>query len=344
MSHASRKSSSRADCSYSDDTSATGVSSIRCFRHFYAFNTVNQISVLTEDASVLDAVEEAARRYELLFSRTDASSQLARINANAGQPVEVDPELADLISNALDYCETTEGLYDITMGTVVRLWDFKTRVIPSLADTAAALEHVDYRQVLVEGNMVQLKDSQAALDLGGIAKGYIADRMAALLRERDVNSAIINLGGNVFVLGSRPDGSPWRVGLRKPLPSNDQTQMEPFAAVEVRDCSVVTSGVYERAFDLGGRLYHHILDPRSGRPAKTDLLSATLIAPTSLQADGLTTALIIMGLDAALDFVEHKDGLEAIFVSSSTQIYATSGVGNDIPFTLHLSGIRDTLL
>ncbi|MDR3053633.1 MAG: FAD:protein FMN transferase, partial [Coriobacteriales bacterium] len=167
-----------------------------------------------------------------------------------------------------------------------------------------------------------------------IAKGYIADRMAVLLREWGVKSAIINLGGNILVLGSRPDGHPWRVGLRRPLLARDQPRMEPFSTVEVRDCSVVTSGVYERAFELGGRLYHHILDVRSGRPAKTDLLCATLIAPTSLQADGLTTALMLMGLDVALDFVEGQDGLEAVFVSDRAQVYATSGIGTAIPFTL----------
>jgi thiamine biosynthesis lipoprotein len=339
----------------------------RSDRYFFAFNTVNQISVWVDGAqgdgaqgytaqgggaqagdarasgtrggggqgdgaALLDEVEALCERYERLFSRTAPQSGLATLNRFAGKPTTVDAELAALIRDALDYCAEVDGLFDVTMGTVVRLWDFNDRHIPSDEQLAEALSHVDYRRVHVDGTTVRLDDPHAALDLGGIAKGYIADKIALLLRKRGVESAIVNLGGNTFVLGRRPDKTLWRVGLRNPLPSTQQAGMESFARVEVENCSVVTSGIYERAFHKDGQLYHHILDPTTGKPAHTDLLGASLIARRSLDADGYTTGLIIMGLDRALAFIEGKPDLEAVFVTTAGEIYASSGIGTTIPF------------
>ena len=146
--------------------------------------------------------------------------------------------------------------------------------------------------------------------------------------------ALVNLGGNVAVMGGKPDGTSWRVGIRKPLPSSALPLLDSFATVAVRDGSVVTSGIYERAFEQNNTLYHHILDPRTGFPVQTDLLSATIISQTSLDADGFTTALIIMGADQALAFAEEDPTLEAVFVTKEGDVLATSGIGNEIPFEL----------
>ena len=303
-------------------------------RDFFRFNTTNTISAETDDERILDEAVAWCDRCELLFSRVDPASELFRLNHAEGRPTAVDPELAALIATALSYCEETEGLYDVTMGSATRLWDFKRQVVPSSDDLAEALRHVDYRGVCVEGATVTLRDPAACIDLGGIAKGYIADGILALLRERGVEHALVNLGGNVAVMGGKPDGSPWRVGIRKPLPSSALPLLDSFAAVEVRDGSVVTSGVYERAFERDGELHHHILNPRTGRPAQTDLLSATVVARASLDADGFTTALIIMGADRALAFAQRHPALEAVFVTSEGDVLATSGIGEGIPFEL----------
>lgn len=303
-------------------------------RDFFRFNTTNTIAAATDNAAILDEAVAWCDRCELLFSRVAPTSELHRLNCAGGRSVVVDPELAALIDTALDYCRRTDGLFDVTMGSATRLWDFKEHVVPTEDEVAAALQHVDYRGMIVEETTVTLRDPQACVDLGGIAKGYIADGILALLRERGVKHALVNLGGNVAVMGGKEDDGPWRVGIRKPVPSSALPLLDSFATVDVRDGSVVTSGIYERAFERDGTLYHHILDPRTGSPAQTDLLSATVIARSSLDADGFTTALIIMGADRALAFVEADPALEAVLVTNEGDVLATSGVGSTIPFEL----------
>lgn len=303
-------------------------------RDFFHFNTTNTVSADTDDERLLDEAVAWCGRCELLLSRVDPASELFRLNHAEGRPTPVDPELAAFVEAALAYCRDVDGLYDVTMGSATQLWDFKRQVVPKAADVAEALRHVDYRNVAVEGATVTLRDPRACVDLGGIAKGYIADGLLALLRERGVERALVNLGGNVAVMGGKPDGAPWRVGIRKPLPSSALPLLDSFATVALRDGSVVTSGVYERAFERDGTLYHHILDPRTGYPAKTDLLSATVVARTSLDADGFTTALVIMGADRALAFAESHPALEAVLVTNEGDVLATSGIGKDIPFEL----------
>lgn len=303
-------------------------------RDFFRFNTTNTISADTDDSSIIDAAITWCDRCEFLFSRVDPESELFRLNHAEGRPTEVDPELAAFIETALTYCARAEGLFDVTMGSATQLWDFKRQVIPAHEDVVAALQHVDYRGIAVDGVSVTLRDPLACVDLGGIAKGYIADGILSLLHERGVEHALVNLGGNVAVMGGKPDGTPWSVGIRKPFPSSSLPLLDSFASVAVRDGSVVTSGIYERAFEQDGTLYHHILDPRTGFPAQTDLLSATIVSRTSLDADGFTTALVIMGADRALAFAENDPALEAVFVTNEGDVLATSGIGEDIPFEM----------
>ncbi len=185
-------------------------------RTFFRFNTTNTISAETDDESVLDEAVALCGRYEQLLSRVDPASELYRLNHAEGRPTRVAPELAAFVETALRYCHEVDGAFDVTMGSATRLWDFKERRIPTPADVADALQHVDYRTVHVDGETVTLRDPQARIDLGGIAKGYIADGILALLRERGVSHALVNLGGNVAVAGGKPDGSAWSIGIRKP--------------------------------------------------------------------------------------------------------------------------------
>ncbi len=303
-------------------------------RNFFLFNTLNSVSAETDDEKILDEVLALCKRYENLFSHVNPESQLYGVNRAKGRPLSVDPELAALVKTALAYCRESEGRYDITMGSVTRLWDFKRGIIPDAAEVSQALKHVNYHTVCVQNGEISLDDPLACIDLGGIAKGYIADAILALLREHGIDHALVNLGGNVAVMGGKHDGKPWRVGIRKPLPSGAMSAIESFATVAIHEGSVVTSGIYERAFTREDVLYHHILDPKTGFPAHTDLLSATVISRTSIEGDGFTTALIIMGADRALEFTCEHPEIEAILVTRDGDVLATPGVGNKIPFEI----------
>ena len=292
---------------------------------FRAFDTLCVVSA-DVDAAALREIEALCARYELLLSRFNPESRLFALNAVAGKWIDVGEELANVLHAALGYCERTGGLFDITMGGVCRLWDFKRGVVPDGAAIAEALAHVDWRNVQIEGTQARIADSQATIDLGGMAKGYIADKVIDLLKRRGATSGVINLGGNVACLGGKPDGSAWNVGLRAPVPSGGSLQAASFASVPVRGKSVVTSGVYERAFVRNGRVLHHILDPRTGKPAETDVLSATVVADKSIDADGYTTALIVMGADEALAFAEQTPGIEAILLTTNAHLLKTTGI------------------
>lgn len=294
-----------------------------CSVTFRAFDTVCAVSA-DVDAAALHEVEALCARYELLLSRFNPKSRLFALNAAAGKWIDVGEKLAAVLRAALGYCERTGGLFDITMGGVCRLWDFKRGVVPDDAAIAEALAHVDWRNVQVEGTQARIADPQATIDLGGMAKGYIADRVIDLLKLRGATSGVINLGG-------KPDGSAWNVGLRAPVPSGGSLQAASFASVPVRGKSVVTSGVYERSFVRDGRVLHHILDPRTGKPAETDVLSATVIADKSIDADGCTTALIIMGAEQALTFAEQTPGIEAVLLTTNAHLLKTTGLqGEDV--------------
>ena len=315
----------------------------------------------------LDAALVAARDrclfFERAFSRTRDDSDIARAHAASPNAVPVSPQTARLVRQALGYCERSRGKFDITMGTVTSLWNFHTGEVPSRLALARALPHVDYRHIVldeeslgkdspVQGSLdddalnagvsrvpsskssqptLAITDPQTILDLGGVAKGYIADDLADLFIAHSVGRFVINLGGNVVVRGGRPAdasarppvaaGSPWRIGIINPLdPAHNR------AIVDMADGSVVTSGIHERRFTKGGVTYHHILDPATGMPAKTDLTSATIIAPRSMDCDGYSTTALMLGARDAIDFVESLPGIEAVLIDEADQVWWTSGI------------------
>lgn len=315
----------------------------------------------------LDAALVAARDrclfFERAFSRTRDDSDIARAHAASPNAVPVSPQTARLVRQALGYCERSRGKFDITMGTVTSLWNFHTGEVPSRLALARALPHVDYRHIVldeeslgkdspVQGSLdddalnagvsrvpsskssqptLAITDPQTILDLGGVAKGYIADDLADLFIAHSVGRFVINLGGNVVVRGGRPAdasarppvaaGSPWRIGIINPLdPAHNR------AIVDMADGSVVTSGIHERRFTKGGVTYHHILDPATGMPAKTDLTSATIIAPRSMDCDGYSTTALMLGARDAIDFVESLPGIEAVLIDEADEVWWTSGI------------------
>lgn len=287
-------------------------------RTFFNFDTVCTVGGAF-DANVLDEAQELCERCEQLFSRTIAMSDIGRLNAAAGEPVEVDALTAELIAAALGYCEASGGLFDITIGAVSELWDFTEDVVPSSDAIAVALPHVGWERVHVDGTTVQLDDPAARIDLGGIAKGFITDKIMDLFTQRGVEDAFVNLGGNVAVMGKNEQGKPWSIGVRDPF---DESGSKVVARVETTAGSLVTSGLYERAFEKDGQCYWHILDPRTGYPVQTDLTAASIFSVASIDGDGCTKPLFMMGHEEALSFAEQR-GLQALLVTNEGELLAT---------------------
>lgn len=317
---------------------------------FYAFNTVVTLQAFADESLCKQTFRQAldaCRKFERLFSRTLPHSDIARLNDAHGSWVDVSRETFDLLATSKRYCEESGGIFDITMGSAVKLWDFHRGIIPDAAELEEALRHVDWRGVVLEQELSQegaaenlqnghaetqdkraepqadeseknvryrarLDDPHASVDVGGTAKGYIADAVGAVLLSAGIERFIVNLGGNVLAHGAKPDGKPWRIGLQDPRASRESGKI--VGAVPLTNASAVTSGTYERCFAHDGRTYHHILDPKTGFPAETDLAGATVVARTSLDAEGYSTTLLALGKDAAAEFVRTHESILAAYL------------------------------
>lgn len=283
----------------------------------------------SEDGDILEGVFDLCAAYEKVFSRTKPESEVYRLNHAGGEAVPVSADVRDVLEKALFYAEKTGGRYDVTICPVVDLWDFtgETPALPDPADIERELERVGWRNIVLEGDTVRL-ENDARIDLGSIAKGYIADRMADYLRDRGVGSAILNLGGNVMTVGGRPDGTPFRVGVQKPFELRNET----IGVVEVAGRSVVSSGVYERSFTMDGVLYHHILDTATGYPARNGLAGVSVVSDHSVDGDALSTCLFLLGLEEGMALVEELPGVDAIFLTENGEDYFTSGFNGELRF------------
>jgi thiamine biosynthesis lipoprotein len=284
----------------------------------FLFDTYIEIRAFCEQ-SVLDSLNERLVFFESIFSRTREGSDVYLINTANGAPVKIHDETATLIDQARVFSELSEGMFDITIGAVSSLWDFKEGVVPDEVTLAEAITHVDFRAIELNGTTITLKDPAARLDLGGIAKGYAADEMARMLRAAGCESALIDLGGNIYALGLKPGGAAWNVGVQDPLQERGALK----AVVSACDLSVVTSGPYERSFELNGERYHHILDPRTGYPVQTDLASATIISERSVEGDALTTCCFLLGHEAAYELVQSRPEVQALLVDSNGEATMT---------------------
>lgn len=295
---------------------------------FFGLDTDIQVTMRGAPECARIASEKAlaaARRYERLFSRFLPHSDVARLNAASGASVQVESKTYDLLERALFYCEASSGIFDITAGSLTCLWDFHARHIPSADDLAQACAHVDWRGVELLGRTangrgaVRLSDPETLVDLGGIAKGFIADALSDLLLDEGISSHIVCLGGNVVVRGARNDaGDSWWVAVPGAAGVSCSS-----LNLEVRDCSVVTSGVGERAFEHEGELFHHVLDPRTGWPVRTDLASATVVACRSIDAEGFSTTLLALGQERAAAFaLARSEILEAHLVTRGGDVFS----------------------
>lgn len=268
------------------------------------------------DSDTLDGAFSLCENYENKLSRTVKDSEVYALNNSDGF-VDVSEDTRQIIERAVYFGDLSGGKFDITIYAVSSLWDFNSENIPSRDEIAEALKNVDYQSIETSGNSVNLNGKQ--IDLGGIAKGYIADKLLEYFKKNDVSEGIIDLGGNIAVWGDRD----YTVGIKKPF-SNGEIA----ATVKVRNKTVVTSGIYERYIESDNTVYHHILDTKTGYSCDTDLYSATIIADSSLDADALSTVCVLMGLEKATEIIESIDNVEAIFIDNNQKLHCTSGLKN----------------
>ena len=284
---------------------------------FFAMDTIMDFSAYA-DESLLAEARDVVMDIEKRVSVTDENSELYALNRDGGGSVS--PETAALLDDALSLCRLTGGAFDVSIYPVVRAWGFTTGEyrVPSFDETAALSERVDYARIRVNGDSVTLPDGME-IDLGGIAKGYAGREAASYLRAHGVTSALLNLGGNVQTVGSKPDGSAWRVAVRDPL-----NEMSYAGVAEVRDKAAVTSGGYERCFTADdGQTYWHIMDPATGRPARSGLLSATVIADDGALCDALSTALFVMGAEQAERFWRNYRDFDMVLLTEDGEAIVT---------------------
>ncbi len=290
---------------------------------FY-LDTVITLTAYVDDATVLNEALAECGRYEQLLSRTVEGSDVWRINHAGGQPVEVSNETLEILDVARQVSECSGGMFDVTIAPVSTMWDFTSgaAVVPDADAIAAAATLVDYTKVKTDDGLVTLPEGMM-IDLGGIAKGYIADAVKGYLAERGVESAVLSFGGNIVAIGLKPDGSPWKVGIQ----DIDKPTGEYMLVSLNYGGSTVTSGIYERGFESGGVYYHHILDPNSGWPVQNELASVTIFSDSSMWGDALATAAFSLGTEAGTRLIEGIDGVEAVFIARDRSVSATSGAG-----------------
>jgi thiamine biosynthesis lipoprotein len=285
-----------------------------------------------------------ARLYQEIFSRireiegsmspTIADSEVSRINQNAGErPVAVGRDLRAVLPAALRYAAVSGGAFDPTVGPLVKLWGIGTENarLPAEGEIRRALDLVNWRDVVFDepAGTVFLKKAGMGLDLGAIAKGYAADEAAAIIKKAGISGAIIDLGGNIYALGTKAGGAPWRIAIQDPRDERGAY----VGVLEVKQKAVVTSGVYERFLETAGRRYHHILSTTDGYPVDTGLLSVTVIADTSIDADALSTTLFVLGYEEGRALVESQKNIEALFVFEDQSVRGTPGALEEFTLT-----------
>lgn len=301
----------------------------------FFLNTVSYITIYNmEEKSATEIINNCfsyCRQYELMLSKTIESSEISKLNNAKGNWVTVSQDTIDLISLANKYSALSDGKFDCTIAPVTALWDFNSEehIVPNPSDIAEAITHVDYNAIEIDGNKIRLTDENAAIDLGGIAKGYIGDKAKEYLLEKGVEKAIISLGGNILTI-SPDDDTPFTIGLQRPF----DEQGTSYGILEIQNMSVVTSGTYERSFEKDGILYHHILDTKTGMPVNNGLYSVTIIAKESAVADALSTTCFVLGVDEGMKLIEEIPDTEAIFITSDYEAHCSSGINKNIGFKI----------
>lgn len=320
-----------SSCSFSNKSRANYISDTKILLDTFVTITLYGCS----DTEILNNCFEIVSRYQDIYSRTLNYTELYNINQSREKRIPISEEMADILNTGKKYGEKTNGAFDLTVGAVTSLWDFKTEPfsLPSEDSLKSGLKHVNFKNISIveeNGQHFLIKENEnAVLELGGIAKGYIADKIKSYLISEGVGNALIDLGGNILCIGGHTDGTPFHVGILRPFSENQH-----LAVVDVADCSVVTSGSYQRYFKIGDRLYHHILDPSSGYPVENGLLSVTIISKSSVDADALSTSCFILGREKGLELIDSLEDTYGIFVDEDLNITYSKGLKENFSVTI----------
>ena len=287
-------------------------------RQIYAMDTVCSLSVQGDEKTV-DKITDMLYKLDKVFSPYDG--ELEELNRNGGG--EMSEDVCDLLAEAVE-CQRETGVFHPWLGSVIELWGIGSKnYIPTDAEISGALSSAGIYNVESDGKTIKLTNG-AMLNFGAIAKGYASDKIREILKADKVESAIICLGGNVYVHGKKSDGSLWRVGLRDPKGNENSW----FCTLKLEDKFIISSGDYERYFERDGKRYHHIIDPKTGRPAESDLMSVTVISDSGARGDAYSTALYIMGKEKALDFWKEQKSFELVLVCRDGTVTVTEGLSD----------------
>ncbi|MGN0353936.1 MAG: FAD:protein FMN transferase [Muricoprocola sp.] len=287
------------------------------------FDTIISLKFYANDDGdkLMQYCTDLCEEYENIFSRTKTDSELYKINHRTENTVTVSDEIAELVSVGLEYYQISGGKFDITVAPLSDLWNFKSADahVPAEEDIQECLAKVDASTISLDGNTLTFSSPDTMIDLGALVKGYAADKMKKFLVENGVSSGILNLGGNVLTIGSKPDGNAWNIGIRKPFDEGNAVA----DVVPVIDKTVVSSGIYERYFIQDDVIYHHILDPDTGYPIQNDIYGVSIICDSSLQGDALSTTCLTLGSEQAYELISSMEDVDAIFILDTGEILKT---------------------
>lgn len=291
----------------------------------FMMNTLVQMRAQGEKAE--EAVEKSMKkikRIENLMSKTIKSSDIYKLNNNPGRKIKVNKETLIVLRKAKEYAELTDGNFDPALGTLVDLWDIggANPTVPLEAEINKALKFSGYQYLKLYQDSAEITKAGVKIDLGAIVKGYAAEEVKKITEQYKIEHAFINLGGNVLVIGNKTDGSPWKIGIQDPRAGRGNIA----AVVDAVDKTIVTSGNYERYFEEDGKIYHHILNPKTGYPSENNLLSVSIISNDSFDADALSTSVYVMGLEQGMNFIEKISAVEVMFITDDLKVYLSPGL------------------
>ncbi|GGH37886.1 FAD:protein FMN transferase [Paenibacillus segetis] len=295
---------------------------------FFIFDTIVNVSIYDSRATKqnLTEIEDLLKEIDNKISRTNSDSEIFKVNANSGiGPVQVSSDTFDLVSIAIDYAKKTNGLLDPSIGRLVTLWNIghEGAHVLSKEEVAPMQQLCDYRKIEMnkDTHEIYLEEKGMEIDLGSYGKGYAADAVYDYLADQGFNSAIIDLGGNVFAMGQKPSGEEWNIGIQDPT----QERGIPIGTIRVNDKTVVTAGIYERYFEEDGKHYSHIINPKTGYPVDNNISSVTIVTDRSTDADTMDTGLVLLGIEEGLKFVEKIPNAEVLFITKDKKLYASPG-------------------
>lgn len=298
----------------------------RTYTHF-CFDTVCQITIYStqnkDEDKILNDCFDICDKYDQIFNKYNNSSDIFKINSSDMEYVNISDETLKIIKDSIYYSTLSKGAFDVTISPITDLWDINNNPhVPQNKKISNTLKFVDYKDIHIKNNKIKLSHKKQSIDLGGIAKGYVADKIKEYLKINNISSAIINLGGNILTIGDN-NNQDFNIAIKKPFGENNN---EYSATISIKDKSVVTSGLYERYFKENDKIYHHILDPKTGYPCDNDLYSVTIISDKSEAGDALSTGCFVLGVEKGIDLVNTLDGVYAVFITKDYKIHLSKGL------------------